>query len=86
VTGRWHHRRGPVEPPLRLSQVGYDADGALTYPRQHDQAAESALQGDLAEAAQSLREATPCDGDGSVSADFDHLRWFELPPASLSGG
>ena len=86
ATGRWHHRRGPVEPPLRLSQVGYDADGALTYPRQHDQAAESALQGYLAEAAQILREATPCDGDGSVSADFDHLRWFELPPASLSGG
>jgi len=86
VTGRWHHRRGPVEPPLRLSQVGYDADGALTYPRQHDQAPESALQGYLAEAAQILREVTPCDGDGLVSADFDHLRWFELPPASLSGG
>ena len=86
VTGRWHHRRGPVEPPLRLSQVGYDDDGALTYPRQHDQAPESALQGYLAQAAQILREATPCEGDGSVSADFDHLRWFELPPASLSGG
>ena len=84
-TGRWHHRRGPVEPPLRLGQVGYDADGELVYPRQHDRAPESALQGYLREAGEILRAAAPCDGDGSVNADFDHLRWFELPPASLSG-
>ena len=32
-----------------------------------------------------FRAATPCDGDAEVNADFDHLRWFELPPASLSG-
>jgi selenocysteine lyase/cysteine desulfurase len=85
ATGRWHHRRGPVEPPLRLGQVGYDADGELVYPRQHDRAPESALQGYLREAEQILRAATPCDGDAEVNADFDHLRWFELPPASLSG-
>ena len=85
ATGRWHHRRGPVEPPLRLGQVGYDDDGALTYPRQHDTAPESALTGYLQEAAEVFRAATPCDGDAEVNADFDHLRWFELPPASLSG-
>ena len=85
ATGRWHHREGPVEPPLRLHQVGYDAEGRMTYPRQHDTASESALQGYLREAEEIFRAATPCEGDGSVSADFDQLRWFELPPASLSG-
>ncbi|SER77906.1 Selenocysteine lyase/Cysteine desulfurase [Pedococcus cremeus] len=85
ATGRWHHRRGPVEPPLRLHQVGYDAEGRMTYPREHDTADESALEGYLREAEEVLRAATPCDGDGSVNSDFDQLRWFELPPASLSG-
>ena len=27
ATGLWRHRAGPVEPPLRLGQVAYDADG-----------------------------------------------------------
>ena len=29
ATGLWRHRRGPVEPPLRLADLGYDADGRL---------------------------------------------------------
>ena len=29
TTGRWRHREGPVEPPLRLRDVGYAADGSL---------------------------------------------------------
>ena len=66
--------------------MGYDDDGEMTLPAPRRPAPESALPGYLAEAAQILRAATPCDGDGSVSADFEHLRWFELPPASLSGG
>ena len=43
ATGRWHHRNGPVEPPLRLSQVHYAADGTLTYPEHRDTAPESDL-------------------------------------------
>src|SRR6478672_5946703 len=36
VTGLWHHRAGPVEPPLRLSDVRYDGDtGEMRYP-QHE--------------------------------------------------
>ena len=35
--------RGPVEPPLRLAQVGYDDDGAMSYPRTREPAPESAL-------------------------------------------
>ena len=52
---------------------------AVRYPPSTTQAPESALQGYLAQAAEICREATPCEGDGSVSADFDHLRWFECP-------
>ena len=44
---------GRSRPPLRLAQVGYDADGRLTYPREHERAPESALQ-------DYLREAKPC--------------------------
>ena len=36
--GLWRHRAGPVEPPLRLADVGYDADGVLRYPRHGDTA------------------------------------------------
>src|SRR5439155_24150451 len=30
--GIWVHRDGPVEPPLRLRQVTYRPDGAMSYP------------------------------------------------------
>ena len=30
--------------------------------------------------------ATPVDASpGQVSADFDHLRWFDLPAAAFTG-
>ncbi len=84
--GLWTHRNGPVEPPLRLSQVGYSADGTMTYPRHDDTAPESRLRAYLAEGAALLASATPphLDGDRAVaSASFEHLRWFELPPPCL---
>lgn len=84
ATGRWHHRNGPVEPPLRLAQVGY-VDGQLTYPRQVDRASEDDLAGYLEAGRAILAEANPaaCPA-GSVNADFDHLRWFELPATSIA--
>ena len=85
-TGLWRHEDGPVEPPMRLSQVGYDADGRLTYPHHDDTAPESVLEGYLTEAEQ-LFASLPDPGDQHVadlvSADFEHLRWFDLPAASL---
>ncbi|WP_353511133.1 aminotransferase class V-fold PLP-dependent enzyme [Intrasporangium sp.] len=82
-TGRWAHKRGPVEPPLRLSQVGFE-NGRMTYPRHEDRAPESALAGYLAEAARIMREATPPAADAArISPDFDHLRWFDLPRTSI---
>ena len=46
VTGLWHHRNGPIEPPLRLADVHYDA-GQMRYPQHHDRAPEEALAGYL---------------------------------------
>jgi selenocysteine lyase/cysteine desulfurase len=88
-TGRWHHRHGPVDPTLRLSQIGYDAQGQMNYPHDTERAPESALATYLADA-RDLLAAMPgspdLDGDttGSPSADFEVLRWFELPAVCLT--
>ncbi len=87
ATGIWVHRDGVVEPPLRLSQVCYGADGEMQYPREQQTAPESALAGYLAESAELLLTVTPpAAGDlaDRVSADFEHLRWFELPPSCIA--
>jgi hypothetical protein len=56
----------------------------MTYPRHEDRAPESALAGYLAEGARIMREAIPPVEDAaSISPDFDHLRWFDLPRASI---
>jgi hypothetical protein len=91
ATGLWRHRRGPVEPPLRLDQVAYDAvTGEMTYPRHDDPVPESALAGYLDEAREVFAKAAGADDhaadgadSGAVSSDFDALRWFELPAACL---
>jgi hypothetical protein len=86
----WQHRRGPVEPPLRLTQIRYDADGNMRYPHHDDRAPESALARYLQEAAAVFGAAEPPDlptvGQpiSSLSADFEHLRWFELPEQCLA--
>ena len=85
--GLWHHSNGPVEPPLRLAQIRYDAYGRMRYPHHDDTAPEAALRRYLEEGAALLKAATPPELDGAaglVSADFEHLRWFDLPPACLA--
>jgi len=84
--GLWVHRHGPVEPPLRLAQLHYDADGELRYPRHNDTAPESVLPDHLAEAQRRFDAAPPWADEpveGQVSADFEALRWFELPAVCL---
>ncbi|MDT7548728.1 MAG: hypothetical protein QOE84_1122, partial [Actinomycetota bacterium] len=85
AAGLWHHRRGLVEPPLRLAQLGYDADGLLTYPQHTDRAPESDLAQYLAEAAALVEVARSPSGRGqaTVSTDFDALCWFDLPANCL---
>ncbi|MCB0911484.1 MAG: aminotransferase class V-fold PLP-dependent enzyme [Propionibacteriaceae bacterium] len=85
VAGLWHHRRGPVEPPLRLADVHYDAEGRMSYPRHDTTAPVGALAGYLAEAREILAAAAPAPTTpGRLSDDFDHLRWFALPESCLA--
>jgi selenocysteine lyase/cysteine desulfurase len=86
VTGLWHHRDGPIEPPMRLSDVRYE-DGEMRYPQHHDRAPEEALAGYLA-SARELLAGVPADRldtaeAASLSAGFEQLRWFELPRCCL---
>lgn len=90
ASGRWHHRAGPVEPPLRLDQVRYDtATGAMSYPRHDEPVPESALAGYLVEASATAAAAgapglrTDDERLAGVSGDFERLRWFELPAVCL---
>lgn len=84
-TGLWRHRNGPVEPPLRLTDVTYDDEGAMTYPHHTATAPVEALEGYLAEARRLLASAPSTLGPAAhLSDDFDHLRWFTLPEVCLS--
>jgi hypothetical protein len=82
ASGMWRHHLGPAEPPMRLSDVSYDADGTMRYPHHPDRAGESELAGYVDQAREILAAAADLDLSqhaASVSADFDHLRWFDLP-------
>jgi hypothetical protein len=89
-TALWRHRRGPVEPPLRLGDLRFDDQGRLSVGAVHHATAEDAdLAGYLDQARRLLAARTPDgDGDGEVlpglSADFEALRWFVLPPECLT--
>jgi selenocysteine lyase/cysteine desulfurase len=91
ASGLWRHRGGLVEPPLRLSQLRYGADGQLCSPARYEQAPETALAGYLAEARELFAKLADqplppgaVDPRTQVSATFESLRWFELPPVCLT--
>lgn len=99
ASGLWRHRAAAPEPPLRLDHVTYGEDGVMRYPSHDDRAPESELARYLDEARALLGAGggqpagEPDDlgelgGRGElgdlVSADFEHLRWFELPAACLT--
>jgi hypothetical protein len=59
----------------------------MQYPHHQDRAPESELQHYLEQARATLEAATPASGepmDGLLSADFEHLRWFDLPSVCLT--
>jgi selenocysteine lyase/cysteine desulfurase len=92
ATGLWRHRRGPVEPPLRLHALRYDEQGRLHARAAHATASDDALAGYLDQARRMLAARAPtADGDGGsgplpgLTADFEELRWFVLPPECLTG-
>jgi selenocysteine lyase/cysteine desulfurase len=85
VSGRWRHRDGVVEPAVRLGDVRFDPDGTISMPHTDATAGEEMLVAHLRDGARILAAATPPgDGhDGHVSADFEHLRWFDLPEGAV---
>jgi selenocysteine lyase/cysteine desulfurase len=84
--GLWHHRDGLVEPPLRLTDVSYDDDGAMVYPQHSETAPESALADYLKQGEETMLATEPASDEPpeGVSASFEHLRWFDLPGRCLS--
>jgi len=83
LTGRWTHREGAVEPPLRLAQVGYDDEGRLAYPRHQERLPLSALAEHLLQARDLLIGLPSLEPSARVSEEFDSLRWFPLPVTSM---
>ncbi len=87
ATGLWRHRGAALEPPLRLTDVHYDADGVMRYPQRAERAPDSVLTRYLSDARACFAAAgaAPAGDPGDlVSADFEHLRWFELPATCLT--
>ena len=87
ASGLWRHRDAPDEPPLRLSDVSYDIDGMMRYPSTSHRAPESELDRYLEQARErfAAAPAAALPEDGSrMTADFEHLRWFDLPAACLT--
>jgi selenocysteine lyase/cysteine desulfurase len=90
--GLWHHRGGVVEPPLRLAQLRYDADGRLRYPSRHERAGENAFADHLAYARDLFARLSSSAVDAlaeqgsrmQLTAGFEELRWFDLPDVCLS--
>jgi hypothetical protein len=80
-SGLWHHRAAAADPPLRLTDVGYDEQGNLSYRHTRRIGAPVDLAACLA-AAKEVFAAAPAtlaeDGVGP-DADFEALRWFPLP-------
>jgi selenocysteine lyase/cysteine desulfurase len=85
VSGLWRHHAGPMEPPLRLSDVSYAMDGTMQYPHHESASPVEVLSGYLEEARTILAAAGPAGSEDTarVSANFDYLRWFDLPAVSL---
>jgi hypothetical protein len=89
ATAIWRHRRGLVEPPLRLHDLRYDDQGRLHYQVPAAHAPEEALAGYLDEARELFAAAPDLPAEEgthpALSADFESLRWFLLPSACLAG-
>jgi selenocysteine lyase/cysteine desulfurase len=85
-TGIWRHRRGLVEPLLRLNDLTYDPQtGELRYPQNAETASESALIDYLQEAKRLALGMPPSSmaQPRGLSEDFEALRWFDLPAECL---
>jgi hypothetical protein len=87
LTGRWRHRDGVIEPPISMRDIRYAA-GTVSMPTSTLTGGEELLAQHLVDAEKILAEAQGPDlseHPGEMSADFEHLRWFDLPVSALGG-
>ncbi len=84
-SGLWRHRGAEPAAPLRLTDVRFDEEGRMHWPRATVAAAPS-LAATLDRAAQLLADLPPAPSTVTEPATFGDLRWFELPLASLPPG
>ena len=84
-TGLWRHHR-QARPPLRLTDLTHAAYTTATAPVARRIAGEEVLGGYLHQARDLLagRPDHIDDGPTGLPEDFEALRWFPLPPASLA--
>ena len=85
-TGLWRHRAAPDSAVLRLSDVRFDAEHGMVYPRRHHTVDESALATYL-DYARRLLESLPepdLSADESTPSSVEDLRWFELSQRDAS--
>ena len=88
ATGRWRHRAGLVSPPLSLRDISYEG-GRVSMPSHRETGGEELLAEHLREGLAILGSAIEPDlgsHPADLSADFEHLRWFELPESALAPG
>jgi selenocysteine lyase/cysteine desulfurase len=83
TSGHWRHVRGPIEPPLRLTDIRY-TDGRMVAPTHELRASMEELPRylDEAQALFASREGAADARPGAfrrISEEFDDLRWFWLP-------
>lgn len=86
-SGLWCHRDGLTEPPLRLRGVRFDDDGLLSIAARPSQRAGEECFPQLLDGARELLASRPDtldDGPTGLSAEFEALRWFPLPPSCLA--
>jgi selenocysteine lyase/cysteine desulfurase len=88
TTGLWRHRDGAVEPPLRLTDVRYDNDGAMRWTHTRQTAPSSVLASYLSQArsVMAAADAPDCADTAHLGTELDGLRWFALPAACLREG
>jgi selenocysteine lyase/cysteine desulfurase len=87
VSGLWHHRGGPVDPPASLLDVSYDGHGTMTYPQHRSHADVDLLSRHLADAerlAADRRDAGDMSAASGLPDGLEALRWFDLPAQCLS--
>ncbi|WP_298322923.1 aminotransferase class V-fold PLP-dependent enzyme [Haloactinopolyspora sp.] len=86
-TALWRHRDGATQPPVRLAALRYDDFGSPVHAIRHEQLGEDVLAEHLAQAREifaSRPDELEAEGPTGMSEQFEALRWFPLPPSSVS--